>query len=86
MSLLLVSACSTAPSTPTTPLQPPPAAALTLCPPMARLDPRRPEAEAVLRTLLADLNLVAARCARMHQEAVEWQLRQVERGLVEGSR
>lgn len=78
-SLMLLSACSTAPLTPTTPQLSPPAAAVTLCPPMLRLDPATPDAVIVLRTLLANLSDSAAACARMHQEAVEWQLRQIER-------
>ena len=78
--LLLLSACSTPPSTPTTPQPSPPAAAVTLCPPMARLDPATPDAVVVLRRLLANLTDSALQCALMHQEAVEWVRRQSERG------
>ena len=78
--LMLLSACSTPSLTPTTPRPSPPQAALTLCPPMQRLDPANPDAVAVLRMLLANLSDSALRCASMHQEAVEWQLRQIERG------
>lgn len=77
----LLPACASwpTPSPSTTPLLAPPAAALTLCPPIPRLDPSQDLAVVVFQRLVEAISDSAATCAALHREAVEWQRRQIER-------